>query len=171
MSIELKYIPNAKAKKLGLVPIKHYADDAGWDLPVCWPEYLGPEQVVIYIEPGEVRDIPCGMTVLLPTGYWAEVKARGSSFLEKQLHIHDAVVDGGFTGELQVAIKNMNYKPIPIRDGDRIAQLILHKTVSAVVVETTEIPETLRGINQLGSTDKGVANGVRSDTGEQPSKS
>ena len=147
----LKYIRTDKAKRLNLMLHKQHDWDCGWDLPVCWPEELGTD--AIQIRPGEVKDIPSGISIYITPGYWAEVKARGSSFKNKNLHIHDAVWDSGCVAELQVAIKNMSDKHIIIRDGQRIAQVVFHKEVPIdQFVELEKFPSTDRGVCCMGST-------------------
>jgi dUTP pyrophosphatase len=152
MDIQIKFKRTEKAKQLDLKPIKHYRGDAGFDLPICW-DFTG-EKASSQVNPGQIIDVPTGLYIQLPAGYWAEIKARGSSFLKKDLHIHDAVMDNGFTGEWRVGLRNIGNKPIVLSDGDSVAQMILHRIIGAELVEVNELSETDRGFGQLGSTDK-----------------
>jgi dUTP pyrophosphatase len=139
-----------KAKRLGLDLRKAHKDDAGWDVPVCWDSDIGD---AISLRPGEKRDIPSGISIHIPEGYWAEIKARGSSFAIRDLHIHDAVWDAGFNDEIKVAVKNMSDKPIRIKDGERIAQIIFHEVVEVEWEDIeNDLPESERHLNQMGSS-------------------
>lgn len=147
--IKIQYKRSDKAKRLGLKLSKAHDADAGYDVPVCLEDPL----TSMAIMPNEIRDIKSGIIVFIPEGYWAEIKARGSSFFERILHIHDAVHDSGYTGEVAVAIKNMSNKPFIVKDGDRLAQLILHNVVDADFDEIDgDFPDSDRGSNCMGSS-------------------
>jgi dUTP pyrophosphatase len=139
-----------RAIELGLDLNKEHPDDCGHDIPVLWPEEYGG---AIALRPGEKRDIPSGIYIHIPTGYWAEIKARGSSFNTRRLHIHDAVWDAGYNGEIMVGVINMGDTPITIRDGERLAQLIPHEVVDVEWEDTEEeFPDTPRNLNHNGSS-------------------
>jgi deoxyuridine 5'-triphosphate nucleotidohydrolase len=148
----IQILRSDKVKRLNLMPMKAYDDDAGWDLRVCWPDEMGTSKFIL--ASNEIIDVPTGISIKLPEGYWAEIKARGSSFLNRSLHIHDAVLDNGFTGEVKVAIMNMSIRPAYIEDGERLAQLILHKIYPSVFEEVELLPTTNRGTKELGSSGK-----------------
>lgn len=149
MDLEIKR--NEKAKRMGLTLTKAYDGDVGWDVPVCWEEEKG-EPCTILVASDEVIDVPSGLSVKLPNGYWAEIKARGSSFLSRNLHVHDAVIDNGFTGEIKIGVRNVGPKPIAIADGQRLAQLIVNKIHNINIKEVDSLPETERGGNEKGSS-------------------
>jgi dUTP pyrophosphatase len=50
-----------------------------------------------------------------------------------------------------VLINNLSI-PFPVRPGDRIAQLILERILRAVLEETKDLSETIRGSQGFGST-------------------
>jgi dUTP pyrophosphatase len=62
------------------------------------------------------------------------------------------VIDPGYTGEILVNLANFGAYPYMIHRGERIAQLIIHKTVDVDWQHVTEFDETQRGNNGHGST-------------------
>ena len=62
------------------------------------------------------------------------------------------VVDADYRGPVGVILFNWGKEDFAIKTGDRIAQLILEQIVLPDVVETDELPETVRGEGGFGST-------------------
>lgn len=82
--------------------------------------------------------IPLGIRAIIPEGYWLEIRPRSSTFAKIGLVCLDGVIDEDYTGEIKLACKlhiAEGYS-IEIAQGQKIAQLILHKkhtfTASAV---------------------------------------
>ena len=62
--------------------------------------------------------------------------------------------DRDYTGELKVILFNHGSEPFEIKQGDRIAQLILEKCETPLIEEVDELKETKRGERGFGSSGK-----------------
>jgi dUTP pyrophosphatase len=62
------------------------------------------------------------------------------------------VIDPDYTGELKVILFNQGGEKFEIKQGDRIAQLILEKCETPPIEEVTTIEDTERGTRGFGSS-------------------
>lgn len=130
------------------LPLPAYAhdDDAGADI-------YTREDVVL--EPGERRLVPTGIAIALPEGYVGLVHPRSGLAFRSGLSIVNApgTIDAGYRGEIKVCLVNLDHhKPIELRRGDRIAQLVVQRFATARFVATDDLPDSVRGEGGYGST-------------------
>lgn len=129
-------------KKNGRLPEKAHDSDAGFDL-------FAVEDVVI--KPGELKQVPIGIAVQLPQGYWAELRDK-SSRASQGLHVLAGVIDQDYRGEVIAVISNSGHKAVDIKAGEKVCQMILHQVYPAMVFEVDELNTTKRGQGGFGST-------------------
>lgn len=129
----------------GALPTRQYDDDAGLDL------YVSTSTV---IAPGAFSDVPCGVRVVLPPWSWGLVTGRSSALRSKGLLVHSGVIDAGYRGPLFAGAWNMTDEPVEVKEGERIAQLILLSNSTRWVRPefVSELPDSERGTNGFGST-------------------
>lgn len=125
------------------VPTNAYEGDVGFDLAAS-------EATIIH--PGEWRDIPTGLAVNLPPGYWLEIAGRSSTYRKRNLIVFKGVVDNGYQGELFVGAYNFGNVEEYVDAGDRIAQAIFHQMNIPTWVEKTEFEPKERGLAGFGSS-------------------
>jgi dUTP pyrophosphatase len=121
--------------------------DVGLDLVVC----IAEDELTI--PAGGMADISSGLSIKLPYGCWASIRARSSTFAKRQLFVMDGTVDEGFTGALMVFVFNPNRYDVTVKRGDRLAQLVVHQMVPFQIEYVSELPITIRGGKCFGSTD------------------
>jgi dUTP pyrophosphatase len=125
-------------------PFKKHIGDAGYDL-------FAVEDKVI---PANITtDIPTGIILKMPEGYYVEIHTR-SSHGKLGMKAHLGVVDEGYHGEITVLMTSpTEYK---ITKGDKVAQLIFRKRISTKFIEAEEGEEFIsdRGTGGFGSTGK-----------------
>jgi dUTP pyrophosphatase len=63
-------------------------------------------------------------------------------------------IDSDYRGELKIIIYNHGNEDFVIKNGDRIAQIVLVPVVKMEFEETNDLPETIRGEGGFGSTGK-----------------
>lgn len=97
-------------------PVKGHADDAGFDL------YVSRETVV---PPNSFVDVPSNTRMLLPKGTWGYLTGRSSTLRTKHLLVNPGVIDRGYTGELYSGVWNMSDTEVVLKEGERIAQMII----------------------------------------------
>jgi dUTP pyrophosphatase len=144
----------------GKLPNKKNATDAGFDL-------YAVDDVVIY--PGQTQKVPLNIRLKLPHGTWASI--TGKSGLGAQgLLVHAGVIDQDYRGIPHVVMANVNLierideegypimrvKPIVVKKGEKLAQLIMNPYSPAFFIEQVESVDTntSRGEGGFGSTGK-----------------
>ena len=120
-------------------------DDAGLDLRAAHDATL---------EPGGRGLVGTGLAVAIPRGYAGLVLPRSGLALSQGVTVLNApgLVDAGYRGELKVLLVNHGDKPVPVRRGDRIAQLVIQRVERAELIEVNELPTSERGAGGFGST-------------------
>jgi deoxyuridine 5'-triphosphate nucleotidohydrolase len=136
-----------KVKKLtpdAILPNKAHAGDLGYDL-------YAAEQVTIWS--GQTKLIGTGISVQFPQGYGGLIRDRSSVATKRNMFVIAGVIDNGYTGEIKIALHNLDDGYQTIYIGDKIAQLILIPTVDFAVEEVLDVQSLDgRGEKGFGST-------------------
>jgi len=119
--------------------------DAGLDLRAAHDATL---------EPGGRGLVGTGLAVAIPPGYAGLVIPRSGLALSQGVTVLNApgLVDAGYRGELKVLLVNHGEKPVTVRRGDRVAQLVVQSVERAEPFEVGELPASERGAGGFGST-------------------
>ena len=112
------------------------------------------------IKIGGVIWLRTGIAIEVPEGYYAEIYNRSSMAAKHEVVIVSSrVIDSDYRGEITVPVKLIaNNIPIPmiysvpIKKGDRIAQMMIKKSICISFGEVEELSETSRGSGGFGST-------------------
>ena len=109
---------------------------------------------VIEIKPGGRCLIPTGLFIALPKGYEAQIRPRSGLALKQGLTVLNSpgTIDADYRGEIGIVLVNTSNQPVQIKDGERIAQMVIakHETIEWEIVE--ELPSTERGEGGFGHT-------------------
>ncbi|MTI60698.1 MAG: dUTP diphosphatase [Firmicutes bacterium] len=132
-------------KDIPLPEYQHYGEDAGLDLRSA--ENLN-------LSSGEYSLIKTGIKIAIPRGYGGFVYPRSGLALKHGITVlnADGVIDPGYRGELGVILINHGRNDFKIKKGDRIAQLIIHKTFPIKWEEVDELTDSNRGTGGFGHT-------------------
>lgn len=113
-----------------------------------------PAASTIEIKPGGRCLIPTGLFIALPKGYEAQIRPRSGLALKHGLTVLNSpgTIDADYRGEVGIVLVNTSNHPVRIKDGERIAQMIIakHETIEWEAVE--ELPPTERGEGGFGHT-------------------
>jgi len=139
-------------------PTRANPSDAGLDVHFNPKD---PELSGVWLEPGESKLFSTGLKFGIPHGYMLEVKNRSGNASKRSLLVGACVVDSGYDGEVFINVHNIGRDTRVVRDGDKIAQLVMIPVVHFQPQENTEgtlydYPKTIsnRGTGALGSTDE-----------------
>lgn len=126
------------------LPERKRVDDAGMDVYAPY---------TFTVEPQEMVDVKLGFGTVLPFGYKAAIKPRGSFGKEGLLPI-DNPIDSGYRGELHAVVWNLSKRPITVLEGQRFCQLEILPCVCCdmPVIKPEEAPASDRGTGCYGST-------------------
>ena len=108
-----------------LPPNKQSAEAAGFDLHADFGDELSPSGQDLVIPPGERAFIGTGVVVMLPAGTYGRVAPR--SGLALGIDVLGGVIDPKCRGEVKFIVVNNGDNAFTVRQGDRVAQLILEK--------------------------------------------
>lgn len=104
------------------------------------------------LQPGDIKLIPTGLSISLPRGYEAQIRARSGLSLRHGLGLVNSpgTIDSDYRGEVGLIVINWGKGPFTIKRGDRIAQMVISKVYRATVQEIDEIDSTQRGEGGFG---------------------
>lgn len=145
MEIKIK-----KLKETAVLPTRGSAAAAGYDLYAC----LDTDSVTI--KPNSNVKIGTGLSIAVPDGYFGAIFARSGLAAKENLRPANCVgvADSDYRGEYIVALHNDSDTDRIVKDGDRIAQLVIMPFLSVEFTEVDELDETERGAGGFGSTGK-----------------
>lgn len=132
------------------LPARQTEDAAGVDLAAFLPEGE------LVIPAGGRALVPTGLTMAVPRGWGGFVLARSSMGVKYGVNLSNGVglIDPDYRGEVKVALINHSDAAFTVRDGDRIAQLVLLPAPCISLVEQAALEETARGTGGFGSTGR-----------------
>ena len=134
-----------------LVPEKKTEGSIGLDLGSTERVVLNPTKVT-----KEAYRIPTGIAVEIPDGYYGSIHLRSSIGANTKLRLANqtGIIDSDYRGEIVLLVENVGAFQEVIEEGDRIAQLILHKGDPMEVKEVKSLSKTKRGTKGIGSTGR-----------------
>ena len=98
--------------------------------------------------------VPTGIAIEFPAGCDAQVRPR-SGLSAKGVGVAFGTVDADYRGELLVTMWTFgDLETYELRDGDRIAQLVIAQVVPARIVELDALSRSERGDGGHGSTGR-----------------
>jgi len=132
------------------LPQYESAGAAGMDLRAFLAEDLT-------IPPLGRAKIPTGLRIEIPEGYEGQVRPRSGLAIKFGVTVLNApgTIDSDYRGDVDIILVNLGAEAFVVKDGDRIAQLVIARVLSAPVVvveETDELSVTARGGGGFGST-------------------
>ena len=137
-----------KVKKLrddAVIPTRGSALAAGYDLYACLSES-------VTIDPGRTVPVGTGLSMAFPEGWFAAIFARSGLATKQGLAPSNkvGVIDADYRGEVIVAIHNDSEEERSIRDGDRIAQIVIMPCMDVCYQLCDSLDETQRGEGGFG---------------------
>lgn len=140
--------------KINIVNISHHplpgyetVASAGMDLRASLDEE-------IELKPLQRALIPTGLFLELPLGYEAQIRPRSGLAAKKGITVLNSpgTIDADYRGEIKVILINLSAEDFVVRDGERIAQMIISQHAKAEWIEVEELKATDRGAGGFGHT-------------------
>lgn len=144
---------NINVKKLNenaRFPFRATSGSAGADLFACIDSD-------VTLAPGERKLIPTGIAIELPDcncGAFVFPRSSVSSKFGVSLANCVGVIDSDYRGEIKVPLINHSSEPYIVKNGDRIAQMVIMPVIMPEYTEAQQLEETARGEGGFGSTGK-----------------
>lgn len=108
----------------------------------------------ILINPGDTCLVSTGLRFEIPEGYEIQVRPRSGLAFNYGVTVLNApgTIDHDYRGELKVILINHGKETFVVKNGMRIAQLIVAPVLRARFIETSNLSPSSRGNNGFGST-------------------
>lgn len=125
------------------LPTKERDSDEGYDI------YSNED---ITIPNGQTRKISTGIiSYVSDDDYWLQVESR-SGLSCKGLFVIGGIVDSSYRGEIGVIMANLSGEDYNIKQGNKIAQMVIRAHKSMPINEVEEVSIGERGTNGFGSS-------------------
>ncbi len=100
--------------------------------------------------------IPTGLFIELPLGFEAQVRPRSGLAWKHGITVLNSpgTIDADYRGEIKVILINLGQESFEIKNGERIAQLVISKHERVEWREASDLQDTSRGAGGFGSTGK-----------------
>jgi dUTP pyrophosphatase len=148
----VKTHPNAQLPKCA-----HEQGDAGFDIHAVEDQTLEPGTVTV-VRTG-LQLARCPFMDNEGNQYYLDIRSR-SGLSRKLVFPVTGTVDRNYRGEIGVVLANMGKEPYHIKQGERVAQLVVQMIIAngpctkVVFEETDTVVETDRGAGGFGSTGR-----------------
>ena len=108
----------------------------------------------IILKPMERKLVPSGLFIELPVGFEAQIRPRSGLALKHGISILNSpgTIDADYRGEIKILLINFSDVDFEIRNGDRIAQMIVSAHQKAEWIEVDNLNQTTRGAGGFGHT-------------------
>lgn len=129
------------------LPVYQTKLSAGLDLQA----YLEEDLV---LRPMERKLIGTGLYIALPTGFEAMIRPRSGLAFNFGITVINSpgTIDADYRGEIKIALINLSQEDFIIKNGDRIAQMVVNKYEQVKFQLTENLDETERGSGGYGHT-------------------
>lgn len=127
------------------LPTRASKDAVGYDL-------YSPTKCVVPAWGQTLIDIE--LAVAIPPGHYGRLTIRSSLCLRHHLHVGAGVIDPDYRGAIKVIMLNASNLDYEVCEGDRIAQLLVEKVSTPIVVEVDSLDDSARGMGGFGSSGR-----------------
>jgi dUTP pyrophosphatase len=106
------------------------------------------------LAPGQRALVPTGLYLELPEGTEAQVRPRSGLAFKHGVTVLNApgTIDADYRGEVGVLLINHGQDPFEVRDGERIAQLVVAPYIRVTFAESADLRASERGAGGFGHT-------------------
>jgi len=110
----------------------------------------------ITLAPGDRALVKTGLFLELPEGTEAQVRPRSGLAFKHGVTVLNApgTIDADYRGEVGVILINHGPEPFEVKDGERIAQLVIARYERVTFAEVTDLSVSERGAGGFGHTGR-----------------
>ena len=110
----------------------------------------------ITLDPGESQIIPTGLSIAIPEDLEVQIRPRSGLAAKSNISVLNTpgTIDSDYRGEIKVILINLGNERFTVKNGDRIAQMILTPIMKFKFEEVNKLDDTIRGSGGFGSTGK-----------------
>ena len=110
----------------------------------------------ITLDPGESKIIPTGLSIAFPDDLEVQIRPRSGLAAKSNISVLNTpgTIDSDYRGEIKIILVNHGNEKFDIKNGDRIAQMVLMPVLKFKFEEVSKLDDTIRGSGGFGSTGK-----------------
>lgn len=110
----------------------------------------------VTLQPLERKLIPTGLYIALPEGCEAQIRPRSGLALKHGISLLNTpgTIDADYRGEIGVILVNFSNEPFEVRDGERIAQMVIARYEQVEWEPAESLDATERGAGGFGHTGR-----------------
>ena len=136
-----------KLSKNAMIPKYESSGASGLDISALTEEN-------ILIKPKEKAIIPTGLACSIPKNYEIQIRPRSGLAAKNNLTVLNSpgTIDSDYRGELKIILINLGNDNFEVKNGMRIAQMVVCPVEIAEIEEVKSLEGTDRGKGGFGST-------------------
>ena len=98
--------------------------------------------------------IPTGLYIEIPQGYEGQIRSRSGLSIDYGIIVLNApgTIDSDYRGEIKIVLMNLSKDNFYIKNGDRIAQLVINSYITPEWKLVDTLNESQRNTGGFGST-------------------
>ena len=110
----------------------------------------------VVLKPMERKLIGTGLYMALPDGFEAMIRPRSGMAFKHGITVINTpgTIDADYRGEIKIALINLSNEAFTIKNGDRVAQMVVNKYEQVAFKVSDSLDETERGAGGYGHTGK-----------------
>ena len=112
----------------------------------------------ITLDPGESKIIPTGLSIAIPDDLEVQIRPRSGLAAKSNISVLNTpgTIDSDYRGEIKIILINHSNEKFEVKNGDRIAQMVLMPVLKFKFEEVSKLDDTIRGSGGFGSTGKWI---------------
>ncbi len=130
-------------------PLPKYQTKQSAGLDLC--AFLDEELI---LKPMDRKLIGTGLFIALPEGFEAMIRPRSGMAFKHGITVINSpgTIDADYRGEIKIALVNLSQENFTIKNGDRVAQMVVNKYEQVSFNLTDSLEDTERGAGGYGHT-------------------
>ena len=130
-------------------PLPKYQTKQSAGLDLC--AFLDEELI---LKPMERKLIGTGLYMALPESFEAMIRPRSGMAFKHGITVINSpgTIDADYRGEIKIALVNLSQENFTIKNGDRVAQMVVNKYEQVSFNLTDSLDDTERGVGGYGHT-------------------
>ena len=130
-------------------PLPKYQTKQSAGLDLC--AFLDEELI---LKPMDRKLIGTGLFIALPEGFEAMIRPRSGMAFKHGITVINSpgTIDADYRGEIKIALVNLSQENFTIKNGDRVAQMVINKYEQVSFNLTDSLDDTERGEGGYGHT-------------------
>ena len=110
----------------------------------------------LIVKSNETVLVPTGLSIAIDQNLEIQIRPRSGLAAKNNITVLNTpgTIDSDYRGEIKVILINLGKNDFVIKNGDRIAQMVISPVIKTEFEVVDELPNTLRGLGGFGSTGK-----------------